>query len=604
VSLLARLLVGAAAAAGFTASVSLADPATQEAVKKDAQAFAKTLIPTAKSDANTQPTADSLPGYTADPSQKSYYTNPNGLKADAAAQASSNQGYSFVRDSVDQRPQIPQADLDATVSRSMAIQNDPSTYVSGFSAGGSTGNCHALPPGTGSPGTYEQSCNSGFSAGDARTKSCVITLKHNFTTKYGYSCGTAQLADKSRTCLQWLGAHCIKWQDVYDPLITLDSCSGYAANSGCTATGDTVTEDHALILSWRHPYYSTTTVSTYSCSAEATSPAGSTSTLDNWERSAPAPTFTGLTYTYLGSVRDESACAGQPGSDMACGQPAETCTDSAPQTRVINGVAITQSCWGWTRSYQCRALVATNDCSQLTNQGCTFARRDCLTDQTPCLTYEDVYSCPIPGNASSTQYICDGDIYCINGDCETIDRTPNTEFGQAAAALNSVAQAGKELDPNSLKIFTGERDTCTKLIAGLTNCCAPRGFPIVGGGCSSEDKILKQKKEQGLCHYVGSYCSSSILGICLKKKEADCCYLSKLSRIIQEQGRPQLGLTFGTAKHSTCDGFTVDQFSHLDLSKIDFCEIMADFVNAAKLPVDLQTANTMQAKIQAYYGNH
>ena len=72
----------------------------------------------------------------------------------------------------------------------------------------------------------------------------------------------------------------------------------------------------------------------------------------------------------------------------------------------------------------------------------------------------------------------------------------------------------------------------------------------------------------------------------------------------QEQGRPQLGLDFGTAKKSICTGFTVDQFSRLDLSRMDFSEVMADFVNAAKLPDDLQTATTMQAKIQAYYSSH
>ena len=599
------MFVVAAGLAGVMASMGLADPTTQEAVKQDAKAFAKTLIPTVATDAKTQPTADSVPGYVAgNPSQTSYYQNPDALKADAASQASANQGYSFIRNSMDQRPQIPETDLDATVSRSMAIQNDPSSYVSGFSAGGSTGNCHALPPGSGSPGTYEQSCNTGYGAGDATTKSCSITLKNNFGTNYGYSCGTAQLATRTQKCLKLQGRSCVQWQYTYNPVRAGDSCSGFTGNPSCTLTGETVTEDHKVTALYRAIFYSTMKQRTYSCTAAATSPAAAPVTYLTWGRTPAAPASIGTVYTYAGSERDESACSGLPGSDVTCEQPVEVCTDSRPRTRVINGIAITQACWAWSRTYQCRQLVATNDCSQLTGQGCTFSRRECLTDQAPCLTYEDVYSCPIPGNDTSKQYICDGDVYCIDGDCETIDRTPNTEFGQAAAALNSVAQAGKELDPNNLQIFEGERDTCSKTIAGLTNCCAPRGLPIVGGGCDSEDKILKKKKDEGLCHYVGSYCSSKVLGICLKKKEADCCYLSKLARIIQEQGRPQLGLNFGTAKHSTCDGFTVDQFSHLDLSRMDFSEVMADFVNAAKLPDDLQTANDMQAKIQAYYSSH
>jgi len=599
------LLVGAAGLAGFTASMSLADPAAQEAAKQDAKAFAKTLIPTVATDARTQPTADSVPGYSSNPSETDYYRNPTGLHADAASQAASNQGYSFVRNSMDQRPKIPQADLDATVSRSMAIQNDPSSYVSGFSAGGSTGNCHALPPGSGSPGTYEQSCNSGYGAGDAVTRSCTVPVNPNFVPGYRYSCGYAHLREFGAVCLQGTPQKCVEPDFVDEDIATLDSCTGFESAPQCTLTGETFTDNRRHFTFGRMPYISTISTRTYTCSAATSSPPGGNSARSFWKVTPAPATLIGNGQVYAGtSTRDESQCAGTSGSDVTCDEPVEVCTDSSPQTRVVNGFSITQSCWAWTRSYQCRKLVATNDCSELTTQGCTFARRECLTDETPCLTYEDVYSCPIPGTDTSKQYICDGDIYCINGDCETIDRTPDTEFGQAAAALNSVAQAGKELDPGNLRIFQGERDTCSKTIAGLTNCCAPRGLPIIGGGCSSEDKILKKKKDQGLCHYVGSYCSSKVLGICLKKKEADCCYLSKLSRIIQEQGRPQLGLDFGTAKHSTCDGFTIDQFAHLDLSKMDFSEVMADFVNAAKIPDDLQTANDMQAKIQAYYASH
>ena len=599
------LLVAVAGLAGFTASMGLADPTTQEAAKQDAKAFAKTLIPTVATDAKTQPTANSVPGYVSgNPSQTSYYKNPNALTADAASQASSNQGYSFIRNSLDQRPQVSQTDLDATVSRSMAIQDDPSSYVSGFSAGGSTGNCHALPPGTGSPGTYEQSCNSGYGAGDSETRSCTIPLKATYVPGYLYSCGYARLREFGAICLQGTPQKCVEPDFVDEDIAELDSCKGFEASSQCKLTSETFTDNGRSFTAGRRPYRSTISTRTYTCSGETSSPAGGSSSLSYWKVTAAPATLIGNGQIYAGSVRDESQCTGMPGNDVVCDAPVEACTDSSPQTRLVNGQLVTQACWQWTRTYQCRNLVPTNDCSQLTAQGCTYVRQDCLTDETPCLTYEDVYSCPIPGNDTSKQYICDGDVYCINGDCETIDRTPNTEFGQAAAALNSVAQAGRELDPNNLTIFQGTRETCSKTIAGLTNCCAPRGLPIIGGGCDNADKVLKQKKDKGLCHYVGSYCSSKVLGICLKKKEADCCYLSKLSRIIQEQGRPQLGLDFGTAKKSICTGFTVDQFSRLDLSRMDFSEVMADFVNAAKLPDDLQTATTMQAKIQAYYSSH
>ena len=83
-----------------------------------------------------------------------------------------------------------------------------------------------------------------------------------------------------------------------------------------------------------------------------------------------------------------------------------------------------------------------------------------------------------------------------------------------------------------------------------------------------------------------------------------CCYQSKLARVIQEQGKAQLGLDFGTAKNPNCAGFTVDQFSKLDLSRMDFTEVFSDFTSAVSLPNSLQTSTEIQQKVQTYYQNH
>ena len=76
---------------------------------------------------------------------------------------------------------------------------------------------------------------------------------------------------------------------------------------------------------------------------------------------------------------------------------------------------------------------------------------------------------------------------------------------------------------------------------------------------------------------------------------------SKLTRILQEQGRTQIGKSWGSAKHPDCSGFTVAQFAQLDLSKMDFSEVYADFISAAKLPDEAATLTDIQNKIQAYY---
>src|SRR3546814_3157268 len=83
-------------------------------------------------------------------------------------------------------------------------------------------------------------------------------------------------------------------------------------------------------------------------------------------------------------------------------------------------------------------------------------------------------------------------------------------------------------------------------------------------------KQLDVKDRLGLCVSIGSYCSSSFLGVCQTKRKAYCCFESKLTRILQEQGRPQINKQWGKPKEGQCAGFTVDEFSRLDLSKKDF----------------------------------
>ena len=113
--------------------------------------------------------------------------------------------------------------------------------------------------------------------------------------------------------------------------------------------------------------------------------------------------------------------------------------------------------------------------------------------------------------------------------------------------------------------------------------------------------LLHERDAQGLCAYVGTYCSSSFLGVCLTKRKVYCCFESKLSRILQEQGRIQLSKPWGNPKTESCAGFTVDEFARLDLSKMDFSEVYAEFTDAARLPDELEASAQIQQKIEDYY---
>ena len=169
-------------------------------------------------------------------------------------------------------------------------------------------------------------------------------------------------------------------------------------------------------------------------------------------------------------------------------------------------------------------------------------------------------------------------------------------------AMNVMGELKDGFDPNQLKIFSGENLKCTKKIFGLSNCCSGKGVPLLTPWlCNSQDRDVDKKDDAGLCHYVGTYCSDKILGVCVTRKQSYCCYGSKLVRILNEQGKAQLGMQWGTPKTPDCEGFLIAQFQQLDLSRMDFSEVYAEFVDAAKLPDEIEMSLQIQEKIENYY---
>jgi len=119
-------------------------------------------------------------------------------------------------------------------------------------------------------------------------------------------------------------------------------------------------------------------------------------------------------------------------------------------------------------------------------------------------------------------------------------------------------------------------------------------------GCDQQDMEAAMLRSSGMCHEVGRYCSSSFLGVCLQKAVSSCCFNTKLGRIIQEQGRPQLksfnGNLWGTAKKPMCRGFTPEEFQALDFSKMDLSEYYADIEARAQSDIQIN----MEERIDAY----
>lgn len=127
--------------------------------------------------------------------------------------------------------------------------------------------------------------------------------------------------------------------------------------------------------------------------------------------------------------------------------------------------------------------------------------------------------------------------------------------------------------------------------------------------CNQQEQMLGMKRGQNLCASVGSYCSSSIdllVGsICVENTQSFCCYNSLLGKIINEQGRAQIGKSYGSPQSPSCSGFTTAEFAQIDFSKIDLSAFAAQIMSTVVAPntggISQNAAGVVQKKIQNYY---
>ena len=193
--------------------------------------------------------------------------------------------------------------------------------------------------------------------------------------------------------------------------------------------------------------------------------------------------------------------------------------------------------------------------------------------------------------------------FCVGGDCETVASQANTGFVNAATRLNmAVELGGEEFDRDSLEFFRGERRACHIHLFGLVNCCSNSGALVGLADCSPEEVALAQERNAGNTHYLGRYCSRrTLFGICIRRSRAWCVFGSKLGRILQQQGRAQLGIPW-----STCRGFTVDEIETIDFEGLDLSEFARDLMDGSKepsvsLPDAGDTGDAMRARIGDFY---
>ena len=191
-----------------------------------------------------------------------------------------------------------------------------------------------------------------------------------------------------------------------------------------------------------------------------------------------------------------------------------------------------------------------------------------------------------PGRCGSVRW-------CVGADCDSAPVRSNTGFVNATAKLNMVTELGGEaFDRDNLRFFAGQRRACTIRLFGLANCCKNSGLLVGLANCSAEEVELAEERNAGNTHYLGKYCAKrTFFGVCIRRARAWCVFGSKLGRILQEQGRGQLRVGWGS-----CRGFTVAEVERIDFDGLDLSEFTQDLMDGAREPaIDLPEAGDTQA---------
>ena len=163
----------------------------------------------------------------------------------------------------------------------------------------------------------------------------------------------------------------------------------------------------------------------------------------------------------------------------------------------------------------------------------------------------------------------------------------------------------------TIYIFNGKSNKCRSwdMFFGLTGggCCDKEKVFAGLVACKENEKILAKKREEKQTHYIGNFCSKELkLGftkICVQKSDSYCTFNSSLARIIQEQGREQLDISWGSAKSPECRGFTPEEFQKIDFSKIDLTEFVKDIQSSVQSSVIQNLGTYVNDKVGDFYGN-
>lgn len=249
------------------------------------------------------------------------------------------------------------------------------------------------------------------------------------------------------------------------------------------------------------------------------------------------------------------------------------------ETKIIQGESIKRDHFEETFIYSCHRPV-TSGCEALKAMGCEQYRSTCKTRENGvCVVWEQTYKCSSKTNKGrkfSSQKAKSP--FCLTGNCVDSSYESNGEILEAITQLSVLQEAQKNIQAN-IGIFEGKQKKCSKNCVNFKDCCGTEkgwGTDIGLASCTPEEKELATFRKNSRCVRVGTFCAQEGPGFCLRKETSFCCFGNKLAKIIQEQGREQLKIGWGSPQHPDCRALTTDELSRLDFSKMDLKELYED----------------------------
>ena len=256
----------------------------------------------------------------------------------------------------------------------------------------------------------------------------------------------------------------------------------------------------------------------------------------------------------------------------------------------------------------CGADAMVNECSNVPSD-CKFQSSNCLafSDQNICKFTQNLYACSTATTTTTAQVQCGSNVYCTNGQCTKAEAdSDNKDFAKSISYLQALNQMGKdsETSADNVKIFTGTKNSCDKDNISYNNCCKDSGWgqDYLGASCKENEIALMKSQEKKLCHYVGSYCSKKIpiIGTCQTTTKSYCCFGSKISRVINEQGKAQLGISWGSGASPDCRGLTANELQNLKFDTMDLSEIASDIASQTTPPNQSYIEGKVKQTVEGY----